>query len=266
MTRLLERDKPLIGMVHLPALPGTPFATGMSRKEMLSFALRDRDALLDAGFDFISFSNEGDRPYITDVPKETVALITWLIAGLTRDLDTPFGCGVLIDPRASLAVAHAVGASFIRVSYGVTAGPFGLLIEQPGEILRFRHEIGADDIQLFVNLSPHFSTTLDTRPLVERAKSYHSLTEADAIQIHGAGAGSPPDLAEVAAVKDALSDVPVIVASGVTEETVQAALAVSDGVIVGTSLKRDGKIFEPVDPQRAAGFVRAARADRVAST
>ena len=264
MTPLLGMEKPIIGMVHLPALPGSPFAGPISRQELLAAARRDRDILLEVGFDAISISNEGDRPYVSDVPKETVALITWLVSELTRDIAVPFGCGVLIDPRASLAVAQAVGAAFVRLSYGVTAGPFGLLVEHPGEILRYKRTIGADDIAVLANLSPHFSTSLDQRPVAEIARTYWALTEAEAIQVHGAGAGVPPQLSDVVTVKEALPLVPVIVASGITAATVADALAVADGVIVGTSLKYEGQILNPIDPERARAFVNAAREARLA--
>src|SRR5690349_13197953 len=114
---LFGMHKPVIGMVHLPALPGSPYSEPSSPSALLAASMRDRDALLRAGFDAISISNEGDRPYLTAVPAETVALFTYLACELTRGLEIPFGCGVLIDPRASLAVAGAVGARFVRLSF-----------------------------------------------------------------------------------------------------------------------------------------------------
>ena len=262
MTALLGIDKPVIGMVHLPALPGSPFARPFDRDDIIKAALRDRDILLDAGFDAISISNEGDRPYVSHTPPETLALFTWVGAHLTRDLSVPYGCGVLIDPLATIAVGHALGADFVRISYGVTAGSFGLVADNPGDILRYRRAIGADSLQLFVNLSPHFATSLDSRPLAEMARTYHALTQPDAFQVPGAGAGVLPDLNEVRQVKAALPDTPVLVASGVTQATAAEALAASDGIIVGTCLKVDGHIYNPVDPARAHAFMDAVRAFR----
>ncbi len=192
---------------------------------------------------------------------ETVALITYLASELTGDLEIPVGCGVLIDPRASLAVARAIGARFIRITYAVKAGAFGIVVQSPGEPLRFRREIGAEDVELVVNYSAHFASSVDTRPITEIARTYSALSQPDAIQVHGSGAGVMPVLYDVKAIRET-SDVPVLVASGVGEDRVGEVLADADGIIVGTSLKRDGYIFNPVDPERAKRFMEEARAAR----
>lgn len=259
---LFGMRKPVIGMVHLPALPGSPYCEMRARQELLDAAMRDRDALLAAGFDAISISNEGDRPYVTSIPPETVALFTYLASELTRELEIPFGCGVLIDPHVSLSVARAIGARFVRLSYSVEAGAFGLVVQPPGELLRYRRAIGAEDVGLLANYSAHFSTSLDSRPITEIARTYAALGPPDAIQVHGAGAGIAPPLANVRAIRGAVPDLPVLVASGVTEAIIGEVLEVADGAIVGTCLKRDGRIFNPVDPERARRFMDLARTAR----
>lgn len=256
---LLGRVKPIIGMVHLAPLPGSPFDRGLTTQAILDAARRDVDILVTEGFDALAFSNEGDRPYVSEASRETIAVFTAIVARLTEGLRVPFGCGVLQDPRASLAVARAVGATFVRVSYGVTVGTFGLVAESPGEILRYRHQIGADHVQLFVNLSPHYATSLDTRPPAEVARACRDLTAPDAIQVFGAGAGTLPDLEDVRQIKAAVPDVPVVVASGATADVLADVLAIADGVIVGTSLKENGLIWNPIDPGRARAFMRRAR-------
>ncbi|MGH2947312.1 MAG: BtpA/SgcQ family protein [Solirubrobacteraceae bacterium] len=260
--RLDLSGKPLIGMVHLAPLPGSAFYTGLSPAAILDAARRDLDALLEAGFDAVSFSNEGDRPYATSIPTEQVAVFTHVLSRLTADLDVPFGCGMLIDPRAGLAVARAIAADFVRLSLGTMVGSYGVLTEDPAEILRYRRAIGAGDVALYLNVSPHFSTPLDTRPLGEIVATTAFLCEPDAIQVHGPGAGVPPTTEAVLEVRDAVPGTPVIVASGVTAETVGRVLEHADGVIVGTSLKRDGWIWNAVDPARARAFVDAARGAR----
>jgi membrane complex biogenesis BtpA family protein len=258
----LAGRKTLIGMVHLLPLPGTPFYTGSAPSDILDAARRDLDVLLDAGFDAVSISNEGDRPYATSIPIEQVAVFTHVLSRLTAGLRAPFGCGMLIDPRASLAVARAVSADFIRLSLGTMVGSYGVLTEDPAEILRYRRAIGAEGVALYLNLSPHFSTPLDSRPLAEIVATTAFLCGPDAIQVHGAGAGIPPTMREVLEVREAVPDTPVIVASGVTADTVGDVLEHADAVIVGTSLKRDGVIWNAVDPRRAKAFVDAARQAR----
>ncbi|HUZ78333.1 MAG TPA: BtpA/SgcQ family protein [Chloroflexota bacterium] len=262
MVELLGRHKPVIGMVHLAALPGSPFYVGLTDRQILDAAQRDVEVLAAAGFDAISFSNEGDRPYQTEVPRETVALYTRLVFELSRGLPMPFGCGLLIDPFATLAAARAVGADFARITYGVTAGTFGLLHDSAGEVLRYRQRIGAGGLPLFVNLSPHFATSLDARPPAEVARTCWAMTQPDAIQVHGAGAGAAADLDVVREVKAALPAVPVIVASGVTLESLPAALAAGDGLIVGSAIKEEGRTWAAVDPGRARAFMERAKSLR----
>ncbi|CAM5426288.1 hypothetical protein ATER59S_02479 [Aquamicrobium terrae] len=258
----LGGHKNIIGMVHLLPLPGTPFYQGETVQQILDAAARDRDVLLEAGFDAISISNEGDRPYATSIPREQIAIFTHIVSRLTDDLPVPFGCGLLIEPKASLAVANAVGADFIRLSFGTMVGSYGVLTEDPGEILRYRRRIGADGVRLLLNLSPHFSTSLDTRSIEEIVKTNTWLSEPDAIQIHGSGAGVLPTMDEVKRIRQVAGKTPIIVASGVDASSVKEVLAIADGIIVGTSLKQDGNIWNKIDPSRARKFMNLAREAR----
>ena len=262
MIEVLGRQKPVIGMVHFAPLPGSPLDEGLSRDQILDRARCDLDALLSAGFDAVSFSNESDRPFINHVPREQVALFTYLVTKLTDRLDVPFGCGMLIDGRASLAVAQAVGAQFVRITYGVTAGTFGLEVHAPGELLRYRRQIGATGLQLFVNVLPHLGTSLDLRPTEDMIAGAVAWTKPDAIQVGGPSAGAPPDMNVVRRLRERIPGVPLIVSSGVTATTVATALEVGDAVIVGTSLKSGGVIWNPIDPQLASEFMVRAREAR----
>lgn len=245
-----------IGMVHLPPLPGSPMYDGSSDDQILAKSRADLEALLDAGFDAVSFSNEADRPYLTSVRPETMTLMTWLIGELARDITVPFGCGVLVDPLATLAVARAVKAAFVRLSFGVFAGAFGIEANDPGTILRYRNSIGAADIQVLMNVSPHLGTSLDTRAADALLQSYVSMIEPAAIQVPGSSAGSAPTVDEVARVKRLVGDLPVLAASGTDAASVSKFLDVCDGTIIGSSLKYDGNIWNPIDPERAKNYMR----------
>lgn len=251
-----------IGMVHFAPLPGSPHYRGAALEEIRDRAAADRDALLAAGFDTISFSNEGDRPYLTAAPAQTLAIMTRLVTELAADLPVPFGCGVLIDPFATFALAQAVGASFVRVSLGVTTGVFGWEVRDSGSLCRYRQQLGAEGIDMLLNVSPHFASSLDTRDSVDVVRSYVFMVEPEAIQIHGAGAGRPPSIDDVRSVKAAVPGVPVLTASGTSAETVAGYLEVCDGVVVGSSLKEGANIWNPVDPARAREYMRAVRTAR----
>lgn len=259
MNEVLGMKKPVIGMVHLAPLTGSPFDEGLTREELFVRAKRDLDALLAAGFDGVSFSNESDRPFVNQVPREDVALFTHIVTRLTEHLTVPFGCGMLIDPFASLAVARAVGASFVRVTYGVTAGIFGFEAHAPGEILRYRHRIGATGVQTFVNVVPHMGTSLDSRPLADLIANAVAWANPNAVQVGGPSAGAAPELGLVSELRKRIPTTPIIVSSGTTEASLPATLEVADAIIVGTSLKVNGTIWEPIDPRRADSFMARVR-------
>jgi membrane complex biogenesis BtpA family protein len=171
------------------------------------------------------------------------------------------------DPVASLAVARATGASFVReVFTGVYESDLGVMRPDFGTIGAYRRDIGADRVALFANITPEFASSLGHRTIAERARSAAFLG-VDALLISGAITGTPTDLAQLRMAKSAVASMgvtgpPVLANTGVTADTVADVLAVADGAIVGTALKAAGVTWNPVDPARAAGFMSAARQAR----
>jgi uncharacterized protein len=150
-----------------------------------------------------------------------------------------------------------------EVFTGAYESDMGLWSPDPAEILRYRTEIGADGIRLLMNVVPEFAGSLGPRTVGERARSAVVHALADAVLVAGPMAGAPADDAALAEAKDAVrGEAPVLVNTGVREETVGRYLRDFDGVIVGTALKVDAYTWNPVDPARARAFMRAARAAR----
>src|SRR3954454_13547130 len=111
LTEVTGAAKPIIGMVHLPALPGTPlFDNSGVMAAIRDWVKRDLDALQTGGIDAVMFCNENDRPYRLDADVASVAAISDVVASMRDQLSVPFGVNVLWDPRATLAVAKASGA------------------------------------------------------------------------------------------------------------------------------------------------------------
>ncbi|MEO6710108.1 MAG: BtpA/SgcQ family protein, partial [Planctomycetota bacterium] len=75
---------------------------------------------------------------------------------------------------------------------------------------------------------------------------------ADAVIVTGQGTGYEPDAEHLASVRAAIGDARLLIGSGVTESNARELLAHANGAIVGTFFKRQGKISEPVDPERVA--------------
>ncbi len=264
MTRSFEEKfgttKPVIAMVHFPGLPGRPrHDRRAGPAHLIDVVGRDLEVLQDAGVDGVLFCNEADIPYQLAVGPEIPAAMAAVIGELHPSIRIPFGINILWDAKASLAVARATGASFIReVLTGVYESDLGIIAPALGDIAAYREAIGAAGVALFDNITPEFSSTLGTRSVAERARSA-SFLGVDAILISGPEAGIPFAMSDLHAAKDAVPHTPVLANTGVQAEHLAEILGVADGVIVGTSLKVDGITWNPVDPARARHFVETAR-------
>ncbi len=265
--RVFGAGKPVIAMVHLGALPGTPlFDADAGLEGLVEAARADLRALQAAGFDAIMFGNENDRPYEFRVDPASTATMAYVIGRLRAEITLPFGVNVLWDPMASMALAAASGASFVREIFtGTYASDMGPWTPDAGAALRYRGRLGRGDLALLYNVSAEFADSLDRRPLPDRARSAVFSSIPDAVLVSGQITGEAAALADLEGVKRVLPDVPVLANTGVKHATVAEVLRIADGCVVGSALKRDGHTWNAVDPERAADFmarVRAARGGR----
>jgi membrane complex biogenesis BtpA family protein len=257
-------EKVAIGMVHLPALPGSPlYDAGAGMALVRERTRADLLALQAAGFDSVMFCNENDRPYVFTAGLETVAAMSAVIGELRDLISVPFGIDVLWDPRAALAVAKATGAVFVREIFtGAYGSDFGIWNTSPGETLRYRRQIGASDIRILTNISAEFAAPLVARPIDVVARGVSLISLADAICLSGPMTGASVDGSQLRAVRTAVPDMVLFANTGVNEATVQDILSLADGVVVGTSLKVDGVTWNPIDEQRARHFMRRVQTAR----
>lgn len=257
-------DKPLIAMCHLAALPGRPrsdLAAGI--EGVVEGIIPDLRYLQQAGVDGLLFCNENDLPYQLQVGPEVVAAVASVIGQVKPELRLPFGVDVTWDATASIAVARATGASFVRgVFSGVYATDMGLMNRSLGDLAGYRAAIGASNVALFTSVTPEFGGCVGGRTVRERARDVAFLG-IDAILVGGTQAGDPAQLSDLEEAKAGAPDIPVLANTGVNHDNVQAMLSVVDGVIVGTSLKRDGSTWNPVDPDRAGRMVELVKAARI---
>lgn len=253
--KMFAVEKPVIGMCHLLALPGDPdFDSAAGMRAVVDDARANLHALQAGGVDGVMFSNEFSLPYLTKVECVTVAAMARIIAELFGDISVPFGVNVLWDPYASLDLAVATGAQFVREIFtGVYASDFGLWDTNCGAIVRHQHAIGGEDIRLFFNILPEAAAYLANRDIVSVARSTVFNSGPDALCISGLTAGEETSTATLRLVKDALPDMPLVANTGVHHANVTDQLKIADAAIIGTAFKRDGVFENPVD----AGRVRA---------
>ena len=241
LERIFGTAKPAIAMLHCPGLPGRPRHDVTAGMDGVVDALRrDLAILQEAGVDGLLFCNENDIPYQLRVGPEITAAMAGAIGRLRGDLRVPFGVNLLWDATASLAVARATGASFVReVMTGVYESDLGMIAPDIGAIAGYRTMIGATDVALFDNIAPEFASAIGHRGVAERARGAAFLG-VDAILISGPAAGTAFAMSDLREAKEAVRDVPVIANTGVRADRIAEIFAIADGAIVGTSLKRDG--------------------------
>lgn len=254
-------SKPVIGMVHIGALPGTPLFDPSA--DLVAAARADLLALQDAGFDAVMFGNENDRPYEFQVDTASTATMAALIGELKSEITVPFGVNVLWDPMSTVALGAATGAAFVREIFtGTYASDMGPWTPDAGRAMRYRDRLGRPDMAMLYNVSAEFAQSLDTRSLPDRARSAVFSSIPDAVLVSGQITGEAAALSDLEAVKAVLPETPVLANTGVKHDTVADVLAIADGCIVGSSLKVDGDTWNAIDPDRARDFMDRAREAR----
>ena len=141
LKEVFKTEKPIIAMCHLQVLPGdSGYDQEKGMEWVIEKAREDLHALQDGGVDAVMFSNEFSLPYLTDVKKETLAAMGRVIGEIKSEITVPFGVNVLWDAKASLDLAVATGACFVREIFtGVYASDFGLWNTNCGETVRHQH-------------------------------------------------------------------------------------------------------------------------------
>lgn len=256
--------KPIIAMCHFKALPGDPgYDRDKGLDAIIEAARADLRALQAGGIDAVMFSNEASLPYLTKVEPITLACMARIIAELRPDIRVPYGVNVLWDAAASIDVAMATGALFVREIFtGVYASDFGLWNTDCGVVIRHQHAVGAGHVRLFFNIVPEAAVYLGERNVADIARSTVFNAQPDALCVSGITAGAETSTSTLKQVKAAVPDTPVFANTGVRLSNVEEQLAVADGTITATWFKRDGYIWNEVDERRVSDFMKKVRSIR----
>ena len=251
------KKKAVVAMAHIGALPGSPLydASGGMAK-LIDSVLADIEKLQAGGVDAIMFGNENDRPYVLEAAPEGVATMTAVVAAVKPALKVPFGVNYLWDPKASVAIAAATGASFVREIFtGVFASDMGIWEPDCAGAARLKRNLGRGDLKLFFNINAEFAHSLDQRPIELRARSAVFSSLADAILVSGPITGQPASQSDLRKVCETIKEVPVFANTGVNIDNVADILAVASGVVIGTHFKVDGNTWNAVDGARVKRFM-----------
>jgi len=250
-------EKPIIAMCHFAALPGDPaYDPQKGMDYILERAQADLIALQEGGVDAVMFSNEASIPYLTRVERITAVCMARIIGELMDEIKIPFGVNVLWDGEASIDLAVATGAKFVREIFsGVYASDFGLWNTNAGAVVRHQHAVNGQGVKLLYNIVPEGAVYLGSRDVADIARSTVFNTRPDALCVSGLTAGAETSTATLKRVKEAVPETPVFANTGVNLDNVVQQLEIADGAVVGTTFKRDGYIWNEVDIQRVKAFM-----------
>ncbi len=250
---------PIIGVVHLLPLPTSP-RWGGSLKAVIDRAEQESLALASGGVDGIMIENFFDAPFTNaQVDPAVVSTMTLVVKKVISLVNIPVGVNVLRnDAKSAMAIAAATGAQFIRVNVltGVMATDQGLIEGCAYELLRYRRELGCD-VKILADVLVKHARPLGTPNLTTAVCDTIERGLADAVILSGWSTGSPPSLADLELATAAAKGTPVLIGSGADWENISELITAADGAIVSSSLKRQGKIEQSIDPIRVSQFVEA---------
>lgn len=249
--------KPIIALLHLRALPGDPkFYKNGNMVEVIAAARRELIDLQNGGVDAILFANEFSLPYQHKVAHVTTAAMGRIIGELGKDIKVPFGVNVVLNPMASIDLAAATGAQFVRNTFtGAYIGESGITNTDVAAYVRRKIELGLDELKLLYKVNPESDAYIRERDILKITKSILFHCDPDALCVSGESAGSETNSDNIMAVKSVSGDVPVFCNTGCTKENVAEKIKYSDGACVGTAFKTDGKFNNFVDSSRVKEFM-----------
>jgi uncharacterized protein len=255
---IFAQPKPVIGMIHVGALPGTPASTH-SVAELVDLAVREARLYRAGGVDGIAIENMHDLPYLRGgVGPEIVAAMTLLGQAVKSESGLPVGIQILAGANLeAMAVAHAVGLDFIRAEGYAFAhvADEGLIESSAARLLRYRKLIGAERVQVWADVKKKHSSHAITADIsLGLTAETVAFMRGDAVIITGSVTGDPPRLQDVAEAQSHCH-LPVVLGSGVTAANAGDFYEAADGFIVGTYFKVDGHWAQTVDPRRVEAFM-----------
>ncbi len=261
LKQVFKTPNPIIGVVHLLPLPTSP-RWGGSLKAIIDRAEQEATALAAGGVDGIIVENFFDAPFPKDrVDPAVVSAMTVVIQKMMQMVTLPIGINVLRnDAQSAFAIAACVQAQFIRVNVwtGIMATDQGMIEGRAHELLRYRRELGCD-VKVFADVLVKHARPLGSPNLTTAVQDTIERGLADAVILSGWATGNPPSLEDLELASAAAAGTPVFIGSGANWENIPKLMTAADGVIVSSSLKRQGKRENSIDPIRVSRFVEATR-------
>lgn len=265
MNSLFSSTKPVIGVIHVGALPGTP-RSSQTVSELVASARSEARIYRETGVDGVVIENMHDVPYLRgEVGPEIVAAMTAVAIAVKQECDLPLGLQILAGANIeAMAVAHAAELDFIRAegyAYAHVADE-GFIQSSAARLLRYRKMIGATGVQVWTDVKKKHAAHAITADvsLGETAETVEFMG-ADCVIVTGSATGKPPAIADIVEAKSHCG-LPVFLGSGITETNIGEFYEGADGFIIGSAFKIGGLWSNTIDPARVHRLMNALEAFR----
>ncbi len=257
----------LIGVVHLAPMPGDPRYRGGGFDAVEGLALADAEALVGGGVGALIVENLGSAPYRKGtegdrLPPHQVALMALVVRSIAARFHVPVGLNCLRnDAISALGIAATTGAAFVRVNVhtGAYLTDQGIIEGEAHRSMRYRREIGAEHVALLADVHVKHAAILAPVPIERAVADTLERGLADGVIVTGQATGEPPTPELLAQVAGVARGRPIILGSGLAPETAERLLPYVDAAIVGTWVKKDGRLHQPVDAERVRELALAAQ-------
>lgn len=250
---LFASNKPVIGVIHVGALPGTP-RSSQAVGQLIESARDEARLYRECGVDGVMIENMHDVPYLRGgVGPEIVAAMTVIGSAVKDECRLPVGVQLLAGANIeAMAVAHAANLDFIRAegyAYAHVADE-GLIQASAAKLLRYRRMIGATRVQVWTDVKKKHAAHAITADvsLGETAETVEFMG-ADCVIVTGSATGKPPNIGDIREAKTHCN-LPIFLGSGITKNNIAEFYDTADGFIIGSTFKVDGLWSNAIDTAR----------------
>jgi len=260
LDEIFEVKKPIIGVIHLKPLPGSPSYKGEEIEEILRYAEIDAKNLEDGGVNGVIVENFWDSPFLKRVRNPlTIATMSIIVKEIVNLLSVPVGVNLLRNSAIeAAAIAHICKGKFIRVNvYSESiATDSGIIEPAAPKLLRFISNYNLT-LGILADIKVKHGAPIGERPIIDVALDTLKRGKASAVIVTGSGTGKPPKIDLLKKLKEE-GITPVLIGSGLNPKN-KELLKYADGAIVGTYFKKDGVISNPVDVKRVKELISAVK-------
>ncbi len=262
-----NKKKLLIGMIHIPALPGTPFNT-LSPKEIINKCVQDALTYKKCGIDSVMIENMNDIPYLKrNVGPEITSLMSIIAYEISNIFSVdnsdsesiPLGVQILAGAnKEALSVAYNANYQYIRAEGFVFShvADEGTFESDAGELLRYRKLLNANHIKVFTDIKKKHSSHSITGDLsIGEMAANAKFFGTDGVIVTGSSTGAEASVEDLEDVRNKCPGLHIIIGSGISNENIGKYIKYADGFIVGSYFKVDGNWRNEVDYNRVKEFV-----------